>query len=366
MGQVTNVQMETNSIRLEWNAVPENPYRVFVSEDLVGPGWSNLSPEGLVFSDAQGFYNLPMSERAGFSFAVASDYMIVDLVEGPGATNYPVIYTNEVPEEGWVDEYQTVKIVLRRIPGGSFEMGSPTNEMGRNSEERQRVVQLTKDVYVGVFEVTQKQWERVMGTWPSFFDNHVYRDSRPVEMVSYNDIRGTVAGTNWPTDNSVDTNSFLGRLRTKTRQAFDLPTEAQWEYACRAGTTHALNSGCDLTNEVDDVQMDVVGRYWYNGGSGHSSGGDVGVATAKVGSYLPSPWGLYDMHGNVWEWCLDWYTNAPAGTIDPLGEGAGSSRVARGGSWINAAWVCRSAHRGAADPGYGDGTLGFRLVRTLP
>ena len=99
-------------------------------------------------------------------------------------------------------------------------MGSPTDELGRESTETQHSVTLTKDFYVGVFEVTQKQWERVMGTWPSYFTNATYRDSSPVENVTYNDIRGTVAGTNWPTDGNVDTNSFMGRLRTNTGHAF--------------------------------------------------------------------------------------------------------------------------------------------------
>ena len=245
-------------------------------------------------------------------------------------------------------------------------MGSPTNELGRGNYEPQHAVTLSKDFYIGVFEVTQKQWERVMGTWPSWFSNVTYRDSRPVDNVSYNDLRGTVTGTNWPADGNVDTNSFMGRLRTKTGQAFDLPTEAQWEYACRSGTTNMLNSGKDLTTISNCPNLNAVGRYWFNGGLGNTSTGTTAVGTAKVGSYQPSPWGLYDMHGNIWEWSLDWYENTPEEALDPLGPVLGSYRVLRGGGWNSFPSYCRSAYRGLIIPDSRYSNLGFRPVRTLP
>jgi formylglycine-generating enzyme required for sulfatase activity len=247
-------------------------------------------------------------------------------------------------------------------------MGSPAGELGRDGDEPQHAVTLTKDFYIGVFEVTQKQWERVMGNWPSYFTNASYRETRPVERVSYYEIRENPANSDdpavyWPSNELVNADSFMGKLRAKTGlSTFDLPTEAQWERACRAGTTNALNSGMDLTDIYQCPNMDVVGRYWYNGGSGNSANGDDSLGSAKVGSYLPNAWGLYDMHGNVWEWCLDWYESAPAGALDPPGPASGSYRVLRGGSWFYYARHCRSANRCYYTPtyrGYHGG--GFRV-----
>ena len=306
--------------------------------------------------------------------STAGDYMVIDLSGGPSASSYPVSYLTAVPSGGWTDEYKTTKLVLRRIPAGTFNMGSPTNELGRDSDEPQHGVTLTKDFYIGVFETTQKQWERVMGNWPSFFTNATYRESRPVEQVSYYQIRENPANSDdpavyWPSNSAVNADSFMGRLRARTGQAFDLPTEAQWEYACRAGTTTALNSGYNLTNVNADARMAEVGRYQYNHPGGYSSSSSVSTdgGTAKAGSYLPNAWGLYDMHGNVWEWCLDWYVSSPAGALDPPGAVSGSSRVERGGSWYSCcARLCRSASRGGDNPSGRYGNGGFRAARTLP
>ncbi|MDD3523238.1 MAG: leucine-rich repeat protein [Candidatus Cloacimonetes bacterium] len=295
-------------------------------------------------------------------------YLIIDLSVGPSAASYPVSTLSAVPAGGWTDVYKTTKLVLRKIPAGTFTMGSPEEELGRNSNETQHQVTLTKDFYVGVFEVTQKQWERVMGSWPSYFHNASHRDARPVEKVSYDDIRGSSAGAGWPGNNAVDADSFLGRLRAKTGLTFDLPTEAQWEYACRAGTTTALNSGKNLTSTGSCPNMSEVGRYWYNGGSGYSSGGDTSGVTAKVGSYLPNQWGLYDMHGNVSEWCLDWYQSelGSSAQTDPWGAAGGSHRVGRGGGWPDNARLCRSAYCSRNSPSSRYDDLGFRLVRAVP
>jgi formylglycine-generating enzyme required for sulfatase activity len=143
----------------------------------------------------------------------------------------------------------------------------------------------------------------------------------------------------------------MGRLRARTGKAFDLPTESQWEYAGRAGTTTALNSGKNLTAIESCPNMSEVGRYWYNGGSGYTQNGDTSVATAKVGSYLPNAWGLYDIHGNVWEWCLDWFPGYE-----------GSSRVGRGGSWGYYAGYCRVAFRYYSYPDLASDDIGFRVA----
>ncbi len=322
--------------------------------------------------------------------AVRSEsYLVVDLSGGPSAAKYPVTHLKAVPAGGWADEYKTKKMVLRHVPAGTFLMGSPPGELGRYVSEAQHQVTLSRGYYIGVFEVTQKQWERVMGDWPSYFNNASHRDSRPVEQVSYNDVRGPravvapdhpfviprigsddmrgpAAGAGWPLNNSVEATSFLGRLRARTGQAFDLPTEAQWEYACRAGTGTSLNCGKNLTNTRLDADMTELGRYWYNGGSGFTQKGSTALATAEAGSYRPNAWGLYDMHGNVWEWCLDWYGAYPgAAASDPQGASSGTHRVDRGGSWSSDAYGCRSADRDFDNPDYRTFLIGFRVVLPL-
>ena len=297
-------------------------------------------------------------------------YLVIDISSGLSASNYPVSYLAVVPSGGWTDEYKTTKLVLRRIPAGTFAMGSPTGELGRDSDETQHQVTLTQDFYIGVFEVTQKQWERVMGAWPSYFNNTTYRDSRPVEQVSNYDIRENPANSaispNWPQSSHAHADSFVGKLRTKTGlSTLDLPTESQWEYACRAGTTTALNSGKNLTATGSDPNMTEVGRYYYNGGAGSSSGVDTSMGSAKVGSYLPNAWGLYDMHGNVWECCLDWYGTYPGTVTDPAGAAPGPHRVSRSGSWGSNARNCRSTDRGIGNPHYRGINHGFRLARAF-
>lgn len=292
-------------------------------------------------------------------------YLVIDLSEGPKAISYPVSYLNQVPEGGWTDEYKTDKLVLRRIEPGTFMMGSPTNEVGRWwTGETQHSVTLTKPYYMGVFEMTQRQYALVIGTNPSYRKG----DTRPVECVSYNDIRGTLIGTNWPSHAEVDADSFLGKIRVCTVLNFDLPTDAQWEYACRAGTMTALNNGRDLSNTDQDAAMDDVGRYSYNWNDGR---GGYSSWHTKVGSYTPNAWGLYDMHGNVDEWCLDWFERYAMGAVtDPVGLASGSSRgssssdpcrVARGGCCRSDASFCRSAVRNYFEPWFSDNSTGFRL-----
>jgi formylglycine-generating enzyme required for sulfatase activity len=303
------------------------------------------------------------------------DYLVIDLSAGPSASSYPVSYMSAVPTGGWTDEHKTTRLVMRRIPAGTFTMGSPPGEVGRfDDREAQRQVTLTKDYYMGVFQVTQRQWELVMGNKPSHFNNASYYASRPVEKVSYHDIRENAAGNsaispNWPQSSSVGASSFVGKLRAKTGlTTLDLPTEAQWERAARAGTGTALNSGKNLTNTGSCPNMAEVGRYQVNhpGGYSSSSGVSTDGGTAKVGTYDPNAWGLYDMHGNVWEWCLDWYETYHATTTDPVGAASGSSRVRRGGCWDSFAEYCRSAYRLSLPPSFRYYIFGFRLSMTLP
>ena len=289
----------------------------------------------------------------------ASNYLVIDLSGGTQAASYPVSYLSDVPSGGWSDDYKTTKMVMRLIPAGTYIMGSPQGEVGRyasDDREAQHKVTLTKPFYAGVFEVTQKQYELVTGSNPSEHKGN----ARPVERVSYNMLRGTDKGKGWPANNEVDGTSFFGILRAKTGLSFDLPTEAQWEFACRAETTTALNSGKNLTSETtSDANMDEVGRYRYNQNDG--KGGYSQHTT--VGSYLPNAWGLYDMHGNVYEWCLDWYNVSYGGNaVDPKGASVGTNRDQRGGSWNLNPQNCRSAYRSYNTPiSDGSNQGGFRV-----
>ena len=290
-------------------------------------------------------------------------YLVVDLSGGTNAVSYPVSHLDAAPQGGWANEYKTSKLVLRRIDPGTFTMGCPITEAGYNGGEAvPHKVTITNSFYIGVFEVTQKQYELVTGLTPSSYKG----DMRPVEDVSWNHIRGESAEFNWPMSNKVDEVSFIGLLRAKTGiKTFDLPTEARWEYACRAGTTNALNNGKEMTNcrSGTDPQVDEVGRYYFNRGAKNQKGKTN--AHEIVGSYKPNAWGLYDMHGNVWEWCLDWYQGRGSfdskPRTDPVGPRWGSGRVQRGGSWSGGATDCRSASRNSWSPAGRHNNYGFRL-----
>ena len=220
-------------------------------------------------------------------------------------------------------------------------MGSPKGELGRFIDEAQHQVTLTRGYWMGKYEVTQAQYEAIMGKNPSYFKGA----DLPVEQVTW-----------------YDAMTFCAKLTEQERAAgrlpegyeYTLPTESQWEYACRAGTVHALNNGLDLTDEGECPNLDEVG--WY---VGNSDG-----MTHPVGQKKPNARGLYDMHGNVHEWCLDWYDldYPDSAVMDPIGTNAGSKRVLRGGCWSNEANACRSAYRGYADPEFDSSRRGFRVA----
>jgi len=230
------------------------------------------------------------------------------------------------------------KFVL--IPAGTFMMGSPSDEPGRDSyESNQYQTTISRVFYMQTTEVTQGQWKRVMGNNPSRFSD--CGDDCPVEQVSWNDAQ-----------------EFISKLNSmEGTDRYRLPTEAEWEYAARAGTTTPFNTGTCLTAD----QANYNGDYPLSG----CPKGKYRDRTVRVGSFAPNAWGLYDIHGNVWEWVQDWKGNYPTGSVtDPAGPSSGSFRMCRGGSWKQNAWVCRSAFRFYAFPNLRKDNRGFRLVRT--
>ena len=321
-------------------------------------------------------YNRAKFSMKVHAYAGAAPYMVIDLSAGSDAEKYEVSYMSEVPEDGWSQEYKSTKLVLKMIPPGEFMMGAREDELGRNIDGNYEVrhkVTLKQPFYMGVFELTQQQYSLVMGSNPSGYKG----DFRPVESVSYNTLRGDTLGAKWPEHQQVDATSFFGKIRSRTGITFDLPTEAQWEYACRAGTDSSLNSGKDISATGSCVEMAEVGRYYQNRSDGR---GGYSQHT-EVGLYKPNAWGLYDMHGNVAEWCLDWWQDnlSTTSVIDPVGRSSGNYRVMRGGSWFSDyyrgsghAAKCRSAYRSyyqyydnsnsGTYPNSGYNAWGFRVV----
>ncbi|MCP4345389.1 MAG: SUMF1/EgtB/PvdO family nonheme iron enzyme [Desulfobacterales bacterium] len=227
-----------------------------------------------------------------------------------------------------------VQLEMVYIPGGIFMMGSPESEQGRNSDEEPQHQVTISPFFMAKYPVTQKQWIEVMGNNPSSF---VGAD-RPVENVSWNDAI-----------------EFCRKLSEKTRKNYRLPTESEWEYACRAGTTTPFYFGETITSDI----VNYNGKHPYS----FASKGKYCEETTDVGCFPPNYFGLCDMHGNVWEWCQDWKGSYSASAVtDPMGPSTGSARVLRGGSWAEDAMICRSAYCNGSSPGTQTFGYGFRLV----
>jgi len=217
------------------------------------------------------------------------------------------------------------------IPVGGFVMGCPEHEKGWSAWETRHPVRIGRDFLLGIHPVTQAQWRAVMGNNPSCFKG----DDLPVEMVSWKDAV-----------------AFCKKLGKMDGKKYRLPTEAEWEYACRAGTTTPFHTGPTLSSRQANCYPNGKGPYREQ--------------TSRVGAYPPNPWGIFDMHGNVAEWCADFYGNYPPGeALDPEGPPTGNSRVYRGGSWMTEPACCRAARRDHSPPGCSSADLGFRVVLCL-
>ncbi|MGE3536060.1 MAG: formylglycine-generating enzyme family protein [Candidatus Tectimicrobiota bacterium] len=270
-------------------------------------------------------------------------------------TDFPAPWACDWGEDAhglWMSfSYHGNRQALRWIAPGAFWMGSPAHEAQRGENETRHRVLLTQGFWLAETPCTQALWQAVMGHNPSRFQG----EDRPVENVSWDEAQ-----------------TFLTRLNDiEPALALRLPTEAEWEYACRAGTDSPFWFGSQITPE----QVNYDGNYPYAGGSK----GRYREETVPVYALPCNAWGLYQMHGNVWEWCQDWYaaypvtsaespaahssTAAEPAAVDPVGAAEGVARVLRGGSWIFQGRFARSARRGFNSPGYRDVYYGFRLAR---
>jgi formylglycine-generating enzyme required for sulfatase activity len=261
-------------------------------------------------------------------------------------------------------------IPMVSIPAGTFTMGSPTGEPDRNPNEMQHSVTLTKGFYMGKYQVTQEQYQAVMGSNPSYFTEAVDGENGtpgklPVEQVSWYDaivfcnklsvmeglspvygIDGKTDPAQWGAIPERSNKKWNAVEMVSGADGYRLPAEAQWEYACRAGTATAYNSGAAISDDTG----------WYDANSGEK--------THQAGLKPANAWGLYDMHGNVFEWCWDWNDDySSEAQTDPTGAVFGAYRGIRGGSWDHPAWFVRSANRIFSAPSIRSSDTGFRLVR---
>jgi formylglycine-generating enzyme required for sulfatase activity len=267
----------------------------------------------------------------GFTYVVSSGWytVIEQYVDAAVVTN--VAMRNAITASGlpWRVRDNGTNIEMLLVPQGTFTMGcTASDQYGCNGDENPtHSVTLTQAFYLGRYEVTQGQWVAKMGSNPSYFQGQSDSASRPVEQVSWNTIQGYLSAT-----------------------GMRLPSEAEWEYACRAGTTTAFNNGSS-----DDATVGTIA--WYSSNSGGQ--------THAVGGKAANALGLYDMSGNVWEWVNDWYGGYSSGAqTNPLGPVSGTYRVLRGGSWSNYTYNVRSSYRGDSEPVNAVDNIGFRVART--
>ncbi|MCG2661069.1 MAG: SUMF1/EgtB/PvdO family nonheme iron enzyme [Kiritimatiellae bacterium] len=349
-------------VERDHSRIPPNPLKVDYSANFILTG----CPRGLIMAmkNAAGFWFLPMEDIR--AYMTPKPALLQQQLNYNNSSLVPSDSVAHLNEQDWtsISDHSPVlgqsyvanlgggvKLEMVRIPSGEFMMGSPSSEMERGENELQHKVVLTKGFWMGKYEVTQEQWQQVMRNNPSRFKGV----DVPVNSVTWNDCQQFI--------------TKLNALISARNIYFALPTEAEWEYACRAGTTSRFYTG------DSDSDLDRAG--WYAGNSGGIThprtgwyAGSSGGITHPVGRKQPNAWGLYDMHGNVREWCADWYAEyEPVAVRDPRGMNSGNERVLRSGDFTFSPKNCRSSTRFRAGPtnpgqqatGFGSG-FGFRIV----
>lgn len=277
------------------------------------------------------------SKREESSISLSTNEIITVDAQGNIISRRPLPPLQTLTDD--LDKSTKLEMVL--IPGGKFTMGSPTSELGRGNDEGPQHEVSVPAFYLGKYPVMQAQWEAIMGSNPSRFRGA----RRPVEHVSWED--------------AVE---FCQKLSEKSDKDYRLPSEAEWEYACRAETTTPFHFGETITP--------ALANYNSNNTYGSSPVGDYRGQTTEVGGFPPNAFGLYNMHGNVWEWCQDahhkTYAGAPTDGSAWINEKENETRVLRGGSWLSNPRDCRSAYRDGLTPGNRLISLGFRIAYSAP
>lgn len=354
-----------------WQKVSSGSHTITWRPDL---SWRDENGNGFKIADGQA-----RAVVTAWALDNTLDYMVVDISEGaaansqkyyPGADYLPGLVPGQKGAITKNPEYKTTKIVMRKIAAKDVEwtMGSASSDYGHAANETEHTVKLENNYYIGVFEITKGQWSRVSNS--NIQKGYYLTDweVRPMEQACYNDIRlRERSGSQMPTDrdpNEPISTSFLGCLRSRTGLDFDLQSEAQWEFAARAGNSAAhWGDGTPILGTADDANLQAQARYAYNSGDYATNGTatDTTAGTAIVGSYAPNSWGLYDVHGNIWEWCRDGaHSDITSNTTGAPMANNGNKRILRGGSYaVGYDWDrCRATFRRGDDANYPDGSDG--------
>ena len=351
-----NKLVQVGSHTIEWNARKSWPdHRIDTPSFSVEiTAWAEDNPPDVMDIDLEN--------------KTVSYYQSVDALPGGGLAN---------------DKYRTTHLVMKKVraAGMTFQMGSPADESlhnsGRGSAETLHAVAFTNDYYLAIYETTRRQFALMGCTEPNWsgatqttpFGSDDYNQC-PIGFITYNNLRGTAPTINWPTTGTT-VGGYLATIRSTIGLDldFDLPTEAQWEFACRAGTTTQNYSGRDYSGEFSSPVGEEIAWYHYNSVKEDLGNGNYTYYVHAVGGKPANPWGFFDMYGNIQEWCLDWigaYDTSVSPAINPEGPATGGSRSSRGSNYSAMSAHIRSAYRGAVDPSQGLGQHGFRLCLTLP